>query len=654
MRYMKRGLLIIAVFSAVFVTAQDTWITGDVPVNVKKNTMFYHGGDFNIKSDATAVVTNSGWVYIKSGQYKNNQGDAARFINTHTDDATNDYGQLITYTSLNTGKMSIEKTVPNQGGSTQTGFPFVANGGVNGQYRLSDWATDTGIDITGKTPCGVGVFCTGRKNHPIFVWSNNNLRWDPVGASDPLNASFYYVVSSYGASPANATNYFGQKKTFTGVPMNTANSIFTPNTSSIDFGTNGVNVNVYSIRYYTYIDDYIDTGWANPNFGRYQVQTSNPGQSNLDLSYMGIAESGALSDGLAISGLKGVWSYTTSRVPGGTYSADTGVVKKMAETNASGEFVTGDFSTLIVRPFGAYVVKGNSSMLNQQITQTLGMKTFKNTPKVTEYGASGPAGTYTVWSEGGSAVPTTQQIELVLEDANGETGNKNYVAVSESFESGNANDTMNDWTTEVGGFYGVPESLSGGINEAQVAEGRKFYINKIAPNFVGKAIPLGFVAKGDTENLKLKVNLYDNGRKLKPSEINFADANVRFIFHDKQLGVYKDVTTDFEYEFTQTTNTENRFELFFGDVEQLSTDGIETSASSTVVYKNPTDTEYYVRFANEWNNATVTVHSLSGQLISSESSIDTSDDYHLSVPNGVYIVTAQDESGEKTVEKIVK
>jgi hypothetical protein len=82
---MKKNLLtIFSLLSVLTLSAQDTWVTGSAPVRVLGSTMFYHGGDFNVKLGASAVVTNDGFVYVKNKNYINNQGDAASFyIDVH-------------------------------------------------------------------------------------------------------------------------------------------------------------------------------------------------------------------------------------------------------------------------------------------------------------------------------------------------------------------------------------------------------------------------------------------------------------------------------------------------------------------------------------------------------------------------------------------
>lgn len=77
-------------------------------------------------------------------------------------------------------------------------------------------------------------------------------------------------------------------------------------------------------------------------------------------------------------------------------------------------------------------------------------------------------------------------------------------------------------------------------------------------------------------------------------------------------------------------------------------------ASQTFIAKK--DSHWVVRFAKNWNKATVEVYSVSGQLMSSKSNISTSTDYLIPVnyqAKGVFVVKATSEKGEVVIKKIV-
>jgi hypothetical protein len=647
---MKKNLLSLmslVVLGAVATQAQDTWVTGSAPVKVQGKTMFYHGGTLNVKTGSTAVVTNDGYIYVKNSNL-NNAVNEDNFILTHTSDATNSYGQLITNGGTqNVGKITMQKMIGAQGGAFQSAFPFAS-------YTYQDWATNHNYNITGKTPCGVGVACLSseRAKHAMFKWDNANLRFDPVQANEALDPKGYYVVRQTTAT--GLTNYIGNTKAFKGIPNGVSSSVVVSNTSSVDFGANGVNRNVYRIPYSTYIDDNYDTSAWSPNYGRYQMQLGNPFTSNIDLSYIGLAEPGTTNDGNNIPSIRGIWYYTTSRVLGGTGLANDGGVSVKQITTETGQFDTGDIPNLIIRPLQPFVIKGTSSMVGQTFTFTDGLKTFKDTSKASDYGAAGGTGAtnYTTFSTS-SANPITSQIKLWASDDQGQIGENVYFAVSELFNSGELKDLVVKSSPLVG-FYSLPESLNGGINLEQAATGYKIYANKISPDFKFKAIPLAFNAiPGVKGSLKINAQLFYGGLLLKDAK--FADSNIVFIFHDKLTNVFKEVTTDFNYEFTQLTDTQDRFEIYYGGVENLSTEDSNLEKSTTIVYKNTSNNSYNVRFAKGWNNASVKVYSISGQLISSASKVDTSVDYVVPVKeNGVYIVAVQNENGEEVKQKIIK
>lgn len=650
---MKKNLLtIFSVFSVLILTAQDTWVTGSAPVKVMPSTMFYHGGDFNIKTATTAVVTNDGFVYVKNKNYINNQGDANRFILTYTSPTL--YGQLITNQSIqNTGKLTLNRLVPTHTGAIQSAFPLAS-------YTINDWGVDAGATVIGNTPCGLSGFCANRRKHPIFTYNDTSLVWDPIQTGATINPFKYHIVNT--ASVGVPGGYAGSTTSFKGIPNGISQNITVPNTSSINFGIGGANANTYGVRYRTYIDDFIDgtpTGagqisdWTNAEAGKNQLHLSNPYTSNIDLSYIGINELGTPNDGNVLD-VKAIWYYTTSRTIGGTAGTGTGGTSAVvALTNASGQFVAGDVSKVLLRPMQAFVVKGKTTFVGQSFNFNDNLKTFKQTSKASDYGANGPAGTYTNWGVEESS--NVYQVELKLNDKDGEVGLGTFVTAANEYETGLATDPSNGYKDSSSCIYGLPESKNGGLNVEQYATGKQIYINKINPNFRGKSIPLGVKVGNYTEELTLKANLYDTGRKLKESEAGFIDSSAKFYFHDKKLGTYSEITPSFAYTFKETESNDNRFELFYGEIENLSSENLNTAKSGTVVYKNQSDANFYVKFAKTWNKANVKIYDISGALVSSVSNVDASVDYLLPISqSGAYVVTAVSELGEVSTSKVVK
>ena len=76
--------------------------------------------------------------------------------------------------------------------------------------------------------------------------------------------------------------------------------------------------------------------------------------------------------------------------------------------------------------------------------------------------------------------------------------------------------------------------------------------------------------------------------------------------------------------------------------------------AQTIIAKK--DSQWVVRFAKDWKNASVEVYSAAGQLLNSKSQISTGTDYTIPLnyqAKSVFVVKAISDKGEVVIKKII-
>ena len=108
---MKKNLLALVALSAMYsASAQDTYIKDAVIVKVNPSTLFYNGGNVNVKTDATSGTINEGNIQIQGG-FTNENTIGKNFVNKYID--SDSFGQLIIKDGTNvSGKIAIERSIP--------------------------------------------------------------------------------------------------------------------------------------------------------------------------------------------------------------------------------------------------------------------------------------------------------------------------------------------------------------------------------------------------------------------------------------------------------------------------------------------------------------------------------------------------------------
>ncbi|WP_379968657.1 hypothetical protein [Epilithonimonas sp. UC225_85] len=623
-----------------------TYVGNSALVTIQSQTLFYNGGGF--QTAGTAVVNNSGNVMVNG-----TSTDVVTLANTANFTlklaSTTDYGQLyvtgITQANIS-GKVNKEYTADYLNGTTgrqQTGIPF-----YNFTYAdLKNVFGNGNINLTNGGNTTSGRFSPSS----IFKWNNERARFDQiVGGADtdvigtPLT---YYIVPR---RKADGTFFWvpnSDKKTFTGIPvsdMTTSNvQISLSGAYAGSFGYNGSSSNYYGEKYNTYLDDPFRSKtptWAS-DYALNLYQLANPFLTNLDLSFIATSEAGNLSDGNSISNLVGVAYYGTSFITN-TFSGTTYGTPIVA-TTSGGVFQGGDISKLIIKPMGEFMVKlSNNTAQTLNLTKT---RRFKSTVRSTSTDYSVTAAKNTSDDEGGGipADKIVKQVAVVMYDLDGTELDRTYYAISPSAVTGYNPSTalMQAYSSDKKIF--TKEEKSEGGEDSNYTD--KLYINEANElGFKSKQIPL-YIDYAE-QPYQLKFEVYEKGERVTDG-LSSGDS---FYFKNNEGQFIKIV----DGEGLSMSGSQSSLGLYY-ELPEGGTLGTDiTSNSQTVIAKK--NSEWVVRFAKNWKNATVEIYSAAGQLLNSKTQISTSSDYSIPLnyqAKSVFLVKAISEKGEVVIKKII-
>lgn len=654
---MKKIVFILSLITTI-AFAQKTYVTGSASVYVSPKTLVYNGSGLDVTA-GTASVTNKGNIIVNSGTFattNNGTNDNVRMVytdnggtaNADGSAGTSGYGQLIVRNGVTTptGKVDMDKMMPAAASFTynQAGFPFQST------TSISTLTSDFGITM----------FDAARASHPVFVWNNDKIQWDRAMAADMLDPFKYYIVAKKGAFSGYMTGAVREHKG----AVNNANATIAFSTSQPTGDISASNRrNDYNERYITYVDDAFQATKTASDWGRNMLQLANPYTSNIDLSYIGFAETAtlngvALNDGNNISNLVGVYRYSTATFSGTSGSTVYGYTQTILKaTAAAGKFVAGDAPVLLIRPFESFIVKTSSASGNFVFGD--GLKVFNYKARVTD----NAAGTGTIAYRDTSTANKFYQVGVNLFKNDEVTGNRTYVVANDNIQNGFDAFQLEAVNYELGdatGFY-TKEELASGNGEDPAHSDVNLYINSVNTAYLGVPIPLHFnVNTADAgATFKIKFTLDDTLVRLSQAGSNFDNPNARYYFRDNQENVTMLINSDTEYTFTQGSTTDTRFQLFYGSPTSMGTGEISTDLAGTILYKD-NDRNYLVRFDNSWEKANITIHTAVGQIVFTKKDIDATQDYMLPLQgkasNAVaYFVTIENAvTGEKVSKKIVK
>lgn len=652
-----------------FITAHSQITTnGQAQMFVSSKTLVYSTGDITINGDKSKI-TNNGNIRIKDGTYNNKSTDEeSGILLTYTDEQN--YGQLIINSKNKaTGKIKMEKELMGSNTFAYFGSPF-------SDYKFEDFAKDvTGSIINFVAPCktsngkeGVAkpgsAVCYKWGKVPIFVWNNEQYRFDP---DDGLQTNKAFTPGLFYNIRKSVYTGLNSKVTFNGVPYVADNS--TPKNYPERTFKIGINkMNVYKVKYYTYISDVFlpqlessfdsstdDSVLDLPNakFADKTLQLFNPFTSNLDLK--------TLTNNYA--GIVGIGSYGGVTIPAQSrkrYSQNVSAV-----TVAAMGTIVGPLTLNIIPPMTNFFIKAAPNSAGG--ATTLDLYNSNNQTFETSGYAFPTSNNVTTKKITSLSSDNIYQINLRLFNKSKDIFyNDTYIASGSEFETAvlHKNEVYSSNSdNERTSIYTIPEAKMGGIDPALADV--KLFINVINSNSEKVAIPVGIdINNDDNSTFVITSELAENGKLLAKGVNNFNDSNAEFYFHDKKLGKSILIDANFNYEFTQNGSTKDRFEIFWGKNkinggigEEIISGSDEAQALDdlTIVYKS--EDEYKVHFNKNWKKADVKVFSILGQLISSAKNVNTEDDYLLPIKNvssSMFIVKITNEKGDTITKKIVK
>lgn len=645
-----------------------TYVGNTAVMTVKSNTLVYNGGGW--QTAGSAIVNNSGNIMISGASDDGlSIGTSSAFNIKYNPLLTTDYGQLyisgIPQTAV-TGKVNKEYRSDYQNGLTgrqQTSLPFVG-------FTIQDLIKTFGAGQINFTNGSNTV--NGRFNpSSMFRWNNVNSKFDQLYVNPDNNTIVGTPMTYYIMPRRNASNtYFwnpvstltGDLKTFSGNPVSdntntSSNFIFNLSGQQVvNFGYNGSARNTYGETYRSYLDDPFSSKLPNwsADYGRNLYQMSNPFLTNIDLKYIGRNETGNLSDGNYISNLVGIAYYGASQVnwvsgQGTTYG--TALVALVS----GGIFQAGDIpiNGLIIKPMGEFMVK-----LSSNAAQTLNFtktRRFKFLSRADGINYSVTAAKSSAEEEDVPADKIVKQVAVVVYDMDGLEIDRTYYAVSPSATTGYSpttaklqayantntdNTTLESTAVAPRKIYTKEETQTGGEDINQMD---KLYINEANEiGFKSKEIPLYIT--NITQPYQIKFEVYEKGERVpgglsngKSFYIKNAEGYFVKINDGEGLSLSGAQVLGLYYELPEGAT------LGVGNVNNF----------QTVIARK--DTHWTVRFAKNWEKATVEVYSAAGQLLNTKSQISTSSDYTIPLnyqAKGIFLVRAISDKGEVVIKKI--
>ena len=648
-----------------------TYVGNSALVTVQSNTLVYNGG--GLQTAGSAVVNNSGNIMINGVAADGLTIAPTTSFNLRFNGAQS-YGQLyitgIPQANI-TGKVNKKYRADVNSGTTarqQVGLPFF-------NYKISDLVSNISntvgsnyLNVTNGSNNSAGRFSPSS----VFKWNNAKARFDQIVSGGDLTtvnvgtALDYYIIprrNSAGTEVWDAANT-SNVTTFSGTPVSDITTVqslsLTGAAAGINFGFNGSSANYFGEKYRTYLDDPFQSKTGNSgnwdtNYGKNLYQVANPFLTNIDLKYIGEGET-TNSDGNAIPNLQGVAYYTSgltwTKASGTGYPSENNdgssngtAGRTIVMTASFGVFQAGDISAnrLIIKPMGEFMIKlstDNGSNPASKIDFTA-LRRFSNVSRNNTTDTTNPT-SRTADDTDIPADKIVKQLAVIMYDSDSLEIGRTYYAISPSAITGNnpGNTLLQAYNGDDSIIYTKEENINGG-EDANIIT--KLYINEANEiDFKSKEVPL-FI-NYTTSPYYLAFEVYEKGERM-PNGLSNGN---HFYLKDSQGQLFK---IDDGSSFSLSGNQNLGLYYQKPDATLLAESVL---ASQTFIAKK--DSHWVVRFAKNWNKATVEVYSVSGQLMSSKSNISTSTDYLIPVnyqAKGVFVVKATSEKGEVVIKKIV-
>lgn len=648
-----------------------TYVGNSALVTIQSQTLLYNGG--GLQTAGNAVVNNSGNVVLNASSSDVLTVGSSSSFNLKLASTTS-YGQLyitgIPQANI-TGKVNKEYRADVNSGTTarqQISLPFF-------NYKISDLVSNISnaaginyLNVTNGSNNSAGRFSPSS----VFKWNNAKARFDQIVSGGDLTtvnvgtALDYYIIprrNSAGTVVWDAANT-SNVTTFSGTPVSDITTVqslsLTGAAAGINFGFNGSSANYFGEKYRTYLDDPFQSKTGNSgnwdtNYGKNLYQVANPFLTNIDLKYIGQAET-TNPDGNAIPNLQGVAYYTSgltwTKASGAGYPSENNngssngtAGRTIVMTASSGVFQAGDVSAnrLIIKPMGEFMIKlstDNGSNAASKIDFTA-LRRFSNASRNNTTDTTNPT-SRTADDTDIPADKIVKQLAVIMYDSDSLEIGRTYYAISPSAITGNnpGNTLLQAYNGDDSIIYTKEENINGG-EDANIFT--KLYINEANEiDFKSKEVPL--YINYTTSPYYLAFEVYEKGERM-PNGLSNGN---HFYLKDSQGQLFK---IDDGSSFSLNGNQNLGLYYQKPDATLLVENVL---ASQTFIAKK--DSHWVVRFAKNWNKATVEVYSVSGQLMSSKSNISTSTDYLIPVnyqAKGVFVVKATSEKGEVVIKKIV-
>lgn len=673
---MEKKLLAIGLLATGLFTQAQTvlcHVDNNAKVYVSKNTLVYNGGGFRVKG--TGVWENHGNVMVVG----NNSTDV--FLteeSTGADKAegsttgglfVNKLNEPTAYASVNT---AATPSVYTYGQLYITGFSQAnVKGIVDEEYRQVKHGDyhQIALPFYDKTLSTLGsstefnkTFTNTRwSKNEILVWRNPSVVFDyqSYTGKTPAVGTNYYILGSQGLDTSSKVyTIHGRPYAEEGAPTVT----LTNAGNGINFGAGGNAINGYNEKYNTYLQDGFHiasggTAWSG-NYGKNLYQFGNPFLTNLDLRNVAVTDAAATGDAVNLSNIQGIrleqsasTVYYQTNVGGG---ATNYRYVSFASNIGGGAPATpvGDVDYLIVRPLSTFVIKLKDNTVGSQDLKFTTLRRFNYLPRTqsTNYSVTAAKG-----------INTVKQLGIIGLNSSGKEVARTYYAVSALAKTGHSTDAKLQMTATSNHILGTFEEASTGGYDNNYTSSYWLYINEANENdFKGKNIKL-VKYSNDIKYYKFEIRenaeLLGNGKHALSSGTGFYyKAPNGTITQAKQGAVIPASGSEYDiYYGMASRSTSPKISLNKPSNDTSIEDDV--TPSRTMVVYNPEINNYVVIFDPSWKSANVDVYDMSGKLIISKKSVDTSSNFVIELLNSVkssYIVKAVSDKGDKITTKILK
>ncbi|MCS4305350.1 T9SS type A sorting domain-containing protein [Chryseobacterium sp. BIGb0232] len=633
----------------------------DAKMYVSEGTLVFSGGGVQTKDTGVldvrgnVMIVGSGTDALKTidalGADKTTNGDNIVLrLNTPGTYASSTYGQLyidgLTQSNI-TGIVTKEYLTDKQGNGNyfqQIALPFFGK-------TYSSLSTELG-----KTFGTVrNIQNPGNVNNDLILqWNNAQAKSDHVTdlSSTTSNGPAYYMLGSRNNNLNLNTPVSGSVNKISGRPYATFAPVNLQNGGNVYFGPGGNGANSYGEAYNSYLQDQFDlpNGEWNVTYGKNIYQFGNPFLTNLDLSKIGYIEGGAITDGNNVANIMGI-EYTSGSVvtQANGYTFTTGALKQTFNLNGT---PVGDIG-LIIKPMQPFIIK-----LRDNSAQNLNFSTlrrFKDVVRVdgTDYNVNAAKMAGKANKSAGASI---KQLGVIGLDANGNELGRAYYVVSATATTGHQTSiaTTVQAAASSSNLIGTFEEAPNGGYDPNYNAKYWLYINEAnEKDFLGKDLLLWNFdfSKPDKKIVSYKFEIRENAEML-PAGTHQLSSGTGFYYKASNGSVQQAKQGDVVPVSSKSYN------LYYGEPNKGTLAAKETATLSrtTVVY-NPAISNYIVRFDPDWKKADIEVYDMSGKLIISKKTVDTSKDFVIELDGSVkssYIVKVVSDKGVIVNTKILK